>query len=182
MVGISRRHSKHGRGLGHRHILSTIGRPALRLATVSAATEVMGFLHMYADARMPIWGASAILSNILLVLFSRSGQRWLYGVSLFTLLVFLIVYNRLSKPINQVHTEAAKSGRNLENGRELQTAWDRSLIIAFRCSWCPCSPNAWCCSYLQPRYEINNLVQTNQLKEPSSPTRRRNMSRYHRTA
>src|SRR6516164_6931832 len=78
----------------------TIGRPALRLATVSAATEVMGFLHMYADARMPIWGASAILSNILLVLFSRSGQRWLYGVSLFTLLVFLIVYNRLSKPIN----------------------------------------------------------------------------------
>jgi hypothetical protein len=28
----------------------TIGRPALRLATISAATEVMGFLHMFAGA------------------------------------------------------------------------------------------------------------------------------------
>src|SRR5215813_1364885 len=33
----------------------TIGRPALRLASPSAGTEVMGF-HMLADARMPIWG------------------------------------------------------------------------------------------------------------------------------
>ena len=45
----------------------TIGRPALRLASPSAGTEVMGFLHMFADARMPIWGVSAILSNFLLV-------------------------------------------------------------------------------------------------------------------
>ena len=42
----------------------TIGRPALRLATISAATEVKGFLHLFADARMPIWGISAGLSNI----------------------------------------------------------------------------------------------------------------------
>ena len=43
----------------------TVGRPALRLASSSAGTEVMGFLHMFGDARMPIWGVSAILSNIL---------------------------------------------------------------------------------------------------------------------
>ena len=107
----------------------TIGRPALRLATVSAATEVMGFLHMFADARMPIWGISAILSNILLVLFSRTGQRWLYAVSILMLTLFVIVYNRLSKPINRLQTEAAKTGRSLDNGRELQASWDRSLMI-----------------------------------------------------
>ena len=107
----------------------TVGRSALRLATISAATEVVGFLHMFADARMPIWGASAILSNVFLVLFSRTGQRWFYGVSLFMLLAFLIVYNRWSKPINLVQTEAARNGRQLENGRELQAAWDRSLVI-----------------------------------------------------
>ncbi len=28
-----------------------------------------------------------------------------------------------------VQTEAAKSGRHLANGRELQAAWDRSLVI-----------------------------------------------------
>lgn len=107
----------------------TIGRPALRLATPSAVTEVMGFLHMFADARMPIWGASAILSNSLLVLFRGPAQRWFYAVSLLMLLLFLVAYNRLSKPINRLQTEAAKSGRNLDTGRELQAAWDRSLAI-----------------------------------------------------
>ena len=45
------------------------------------------------------------------------------------LILFLVIYNRLSKPINRLQTEAAKSGRNLNNGRELQAAWDRSLTI-----------------------------------------------------
>jgi len=51
----------------------TIGRPALRLASPSAGTEVMGFLHMFADARMPIWGVSAILSNFFA---GRVKQEW----------------------------------------------------------------------------------------------------------
>jgi hypothetical protein len=50
----------------------TCGRPALRLASPSAGTEVMGFLHMIADARMPIWVVAAILCNLLLAVFSRS--------------------------------------------------------------------------------------------------------------
>ena len=107
----------------------TIGRPALRLATISAATEVMGFLHMIADARMPIRGISAILSNILLILFSSARQRWFYAGSVLMLLLFVIAYNRLSKPINRLQTEAAKTGRSLDKGRELQASWDRSLLI-----------------------------------------------------
>jgi hypothetical protein len=107
----------------------TVGRSALRMATISAATEVMGFLHMFADARMPIWGAAAIVSNLSLVILSRTGQRWFYAVSLLMLLLFLIVYNRLSKPINRLQTEAAKSGRTLDDGREIQAGWNRSLLI-----------------------------------------------------
>jgi hypothetical protein len=107
----------------------TIGRSALKRASVSAATEVMGFLHLFADARMPIWGALAIVSNILLVVIAGTGRRSLYALSLGALLLFLIAYNRLSKPINRVQTDAAKTGRSLENGRELQAAWDRSLLI-----------------------------------------------------
>jgi hypothetical protein len=107
----------------------TIGRPALRLASPSAGTEVMGFFHMFADARMPIWGVSAILSNLLLAVLSRGGQRWFYCTSLLMLILFLISYLRLSKPINQNQTEAAKKGESLNNGRELQASWDRSLTI-----------------------------------------------------
>jgi len=107
----------------------TIGRPALKLASPSAGTEIMGFFHMFADARMAIWGVSAILSNFLLVLFSRDGQRWFYLASLLMLILFVIIYNRLSKPINRLQTEAAKNGERLNNGRELQASWDRALII-----------------------------------------------------
>jgi hypothetical protein len=57
----------------------TIGRSALRLAAASAATEVTGFLHMYADARMPIWGASAFMSKFLLVLFETGRDCRLPG-------------------------------------------------------------------------------------------------------
>ena len=106
----------------------TIGRPALRLASPSAGTEVMGFLHMFADARMPIWGISATLSNLMLVAFSRSG-RWFYLASLLMLILFVIIYNRLSKPINRLQTEAARTGERLDNGQELQASWDRSVMI-----------------------------------------------------
>jgi hypothetical protein len=107
----------------------TVGRPALRLASSSAGTEVMGFFHMFGDARMPIWGGAAILCNLLLAVVIRGEQRWFYLASLVMLILFVIAYGRLSKPINQIQTGAAKTGKSLENGRELQASWDRSLII-----------------------------------------------------
>jgi hypothetical protein len=36
------------------------------------------------------------------------------------LILFVISYLRLSKPINQIQTEAAKNGESLDNGRELR--------------------------------------------------------------
>jgi len=89
----------------------------------------MGFFHLFADARMPIWGVFAILSNLLLVVLSRSGQRWFYLASLLMLILFVILYNLLSKPINRIQTDAAKTGERLDNGRELQASWNRVLWI-----------------------------------------------------
>jgi hypothetical protein len=107
----------------------TVGRPALRLASASAGTEVMGFFHMFGDARMPVWGVSALVSNLVLAVFSKSEQRWFYLASALLLILFVVVYGRLSKPINRLQTEAAKTGKSLDNGRELQASWDRSLWI-----------------------------------------------------
>src|SRR5215469_16206562 len=76
--------------LGTDMFFLTCGRPALRLASSSAGTEVMGFFHMFGDARMPIWGVAAIFSNILLAVLSRSEQRWLYVASLLMLIMFVI--------------------------------------------------------------------------------------------
>jgi hypothetical protein len=107
----------------------TVGRPALRSASPSAGTEVMGYVHMFADARMPIWGVSAISANLVRLVSSGGAQRWFYVVSLATLTLFVICYRRLSQPINRIQTEAAKTGRILDNGRELQASWDRSLLV-----------------------------------------------------
>ncbi len=102
----------------------TVGRPALRLASPAAGTEVMGFFHFYGDARMPIWGVLAILSNLLLGLLTRGGHRGVYLLSVSVLILFVVLYNRLSKPINRLQT-----GGRLDNARELQSSWDRSVMI-----------------------------------------------------
>ena len=107
----------------------TVGRPALRLASPAAGTEVMGFFHDYGDARMPIWGVLAILSNLLLGLLTRGEHQGLYLLSVSVLILFVVLYNRFSKPINRLQTEAAKTGGSLDNARELQASWDRSVMI-----------------------------------------------------
>ena len=107
----------------------TVGLPALRVASPSAGTEVMGFIHFFGDARMPVWGILAILSNLLLALFSGSGHRGFYFASLSMLILFVVLYNRLSRPINRLQTEAAKTARRLDNAREPQASLDRSLMI-----------------------------------------------------
>jgi len=107
----------------------TVGRPALRLASPAAGTEVMGFFHVFGDARMPIWGVLAVLSNLLLGLLTRGGHRGLYLLSFSMLILFVVIYNRLSKPINRLQTEAARTGRRLDNARELEASWDRSVMI-----------------------------------------------------
>ena len=89
----------------------------------------MGFIHSFGDARMPIWGVLAILANFLLGLLTRGGHRGLYLLSVSVLILFVVIYNRLSKPINRLQTEAAKTGGRLDNARELQASWDRSLMI-----------------------------------------------------
>ena len=107
----------------------TVGRSALRSAAESAATEVMGFIHLFGDRRMPIWGVSAISSNLLLVLFSGSSHRAFYLLSLSMLILFVVIYNRFSKPINRLQTAAAKTGGRLDGARVLQASWDRSLTM-----------------------------------------------------
>src|SRR5262249_22964795 len=123
VVVISSWDSKHSSRVRHGHVLFDCG------PSRSAGTEIMGFFHMFGDARMPIWGVLAIVCNFLLAVLSRSEQRWFYIASLLILILFVIGYLRLSKPINQIQTEAAKAGRSLDNGRELQASWDRSLMI-----------------------------------------------------
>jgi len=41
------------------------------------------------------------------------------------LIIFVVIYDRFSKPINRLQTEAAR--RSLDKARALQETWDRSF-------------------------------------------------------
>ena len=107
----------------------TIGRAALKRASADAGTEIMGFFHLFADARMPIWGVLAIASNILLAVVRGSEHCRFYVASVLALILFVVFYTRLAKPINRIQIEAAQNGKSLVNARELQASWDRMLLI-----------------------------------------------------
>jgi hypothetical protein len=115
--------------LGTDMFFFTVGRFALRRASPSGATEVMGFMHLFGDRRMPVWGVLAILSNACLAVFSEHGHRATYLASVLLLVLFALAYGRLSKPINRLQTEAAQTGRTLNDARSLQASWDRSLLL-----------------------------------------------------
>jgi hypothetical protein len=89
----------------------------------------MGFFHLFADRRMPVSGVLAILSNVVLTVFGLHAHRSIYLVSLSTLILYVVTYDRFSKPINRLQTEAAKTRRQLDNARLLQHAWDRFLLM-----------------------------------------------------
>jgi hypothetical protein len=59
--------------------------------------------------------------------FSYGEGRYLLSISV--LILFVLIYDRFSKPINRLQTEAAKTRRALDNARGLQLSWDRSLMI-----------------------------------------------------
>ena len=61
---------------------------------------------MFADARMPIWGVSAILSNFLLAVLSRE-EALVLCASLLMLILFLISCSRF-QTINRIQTERQK--------------------------------------------------------------------------
>jgi len=73
VAGISRWHFKHRRGVWYGHVLFDYRPSALRLASPSAGTEVMDFSHMFADARMPIWGVFGDHVQLLAVVLK---QEW----------------------------------------------------------------------------------------------------------
>jgi len=96
----------------------TISRPAPRLASPSAGTRNHEFFHMFVDARMPIWGVLAILSNFL---HGRVKQEWA------ALVLFRIALHADSIRHYRLQTEAAKTGERLNNGREPQASWNLVL-------------------------------------------------------
>jgi hypothetical protein len=108
-------------------------RPALAALTDDAVVAVMGSVHRYGDRRMPIPGVLGVIgaaaSAVLAIVAAHWTQAIAAGVALVALLIWLVLYIRVSAPINRQLTAAADARQVLPNVRVLQAKWD-SIIGA----------------------------------------------------
>ncbi|QNJ93470.1 DUF1772 domain-containing protein [Mycolicibacterium fluoranthenivorans] len=108
-------------------------RPALAQVDDDALVAVMGYVHRYGDRRMPVPGVLGIVAAAVGAVAAATSAHWVQAAAAGTapaaLLMWLLLYTRLSAPINRQLTAAAETGEMLANGRALQVKWD-SLIAA----------------------------------------------------
>ncbi|MGD1239288.1 DUF1772 domain-containing protein [Mycobacterium seoulense] len=106
-------------------------RPALALVDDSALVAVTGSVHRYGDRRMPVPGVlgvvAAATSAVLAMVAAQRMQAIAAGAALILLLGWIVLYARVSAPINRQLTAAADAGQPLPNGRALQAKWDRVI-------------------------------------------------------
>lgn len=109
-----------------------VARPALRRVDEASLTQVLGHLHAVADVRMPLIGATALLST--------GGLCWVAGgwatlpgrlalLALVSLLIHLAVYLLVAQPVNQRQTAAALLRQTPADARALQNRWDSVIYL-----------------------------------------------------
>lgn len=108
-----------------------VQRPALARVDDAALLAVMGNIHRYGDRRMPVPGALGVVAAVISAVFAAaSGHRMqagAAGVAVVLLLVWLVLYLRVSGPINHRLTAAADRNEPPTNVRALQRDWDKVI-------------------------------------------------------
>ena len=108
-------------------------RPALASVDDDALVAVTGSVHRYGDRRMPVPGVIGIAAAATSAAFAATSGHWTQaataGVALSLLLIWLVVYLRVSKPINQQLTAGADHPDLPTDARALQRNWDKVIVI-----------------------------------------------------
>jgi Domain of unknown function (DUF1772) len=108
-----------------------VQRPALARVDDAALVAVMGNVHRYGDRRMPLPGVLGMIAAAASAALAGVAGRWTTAVMAATavalLLVWLVLYLRVSAPINRQLTAAAEARDVPANARVLQANWDRVI-------------------------------------------------------
>ncbi|ODR11652.1 hypothetical protein BHQ15_00155 [Mycolicibacillus koreensis] len=113
-------------------------RPALTHLDDGPLASATGFMHAYGDRRMPVFGIiGGVGAGVATVLAGEAGQ-WApasaAGIAVAVLLGWLLVgwllvYRRVSAPINRELIVAATGGCPPGQARQLQGEWDRVITL-----------------------------------------------------
>jgi hypothetical protein len=108
-----------------------VQRPALARVDDRSLAAVMGYVHLYGDRRMPLPGVLGMIAATASAALAALASHWLTMIAasaaVALLLVWLVLYLRISAPINRQLTAAAEAGEVTPNVRVLQSNWDRII-------------------------------------------------------
>ncbi|WNG83457.1 DUF1772 domain-containing protein [Mycobacterium sp. ITM-2016-00316] len=108
-------------------------KPALAALDDDALVAITGNVHRYGDRRMPVPGTLGLIATAITAAVATATANWVQaiaaGIALVLLICWLVLYTRLSAPINRQLTSAADAGRTLPNGRALQAKWDSIIGV-----------------------------------------------------
>jgi len=110
---------------------AVVGRTALARTSEAAMAETMGRLHEVADARMPVFGAAALLSTLALIFTTGWASRpsVFAGLALIGLVTQLAAYLTVAQPVNRTLTASAQQGVTPPAAHALQARWDSVILL-----------------------------------------------------
>jgi hypothetical protein len=108
-------------------------RPTYAALDDATMTRVVGLSHRYGNARMPLPGILSVVAGAATALTAFLTGRPAAGapaaIALLLLLAWLILFNRISLPINKAFIQAAEAGRVPPGARQLQQRWDSIINL-----------------------------------------------------
>jgi hypothetical protein len=108
-------------------------RPTYAAVDDATMTRVVGLSHRFGNARMPLPGILSMVAGaaaaLTAFLTGRPAAGVSAGIALLLLLVWLVLFNRVSLPINKVFIEAAEAGQVPAGARRLQQRWDSIINL-----------------------------------------------------
>ncbi|MDT5203426.1 MAG: hypothetical protein QOD34_62 [Mycobacterium sp.] len=110
-----------------------VQRPAMAHVDDGSLLVVMGSIHRYGDRRMPVPGVLGILAAAISAALAAVSGRWpqagAAGLAVGLLVVWLVIYLRVSAPINRQLVAALDRSGAPVDARGLQRDWDAVITI-----------------------------------------------------
>jgi hypothetical protein len=107
-------------------------RPAIAAVDDRTLTQLLGHAHRIADRRFPMIGAVGLIAAAAMTALCAASGQWAStaagALATLALVVFLGLYNRISKPVNTALTAAAVADRVPGDVRQLQARWDSAIV------------------------------------------------------
>ncbi|MTD55571.1 DUF1772 domain-containing protein [Amycolatopsis pithecellobii] len=109
-----------------------VQRSALARVDDTTLTAIMGNVHRFGDRRMPAPGIlgiiAAAIASVLAAMAGHPAASATAGAAFLLLVVWVLLYLRISAPINRILTAAADAHETPANARALQRDWDRIIV------------------------------------------------------